>query len=84
MSESKGQRVLKPISACPPACDTASQAGCLPGCGMTSHALLACLLLRQGPATTNAWLLSFVTSTLQDPLLNSPLLILFFNVLLPL
>jgi hypothetical protein len=37
----------------------------------------------QGPATTNAWLLSFLTSVLQDPLLNSPLLIIFFNVILP-
>jgi hypothetical protein len=40
--------------------------------------------ISKGAATTNAWLLSFLTSLVQDPLLNSPLLILFFHVLMPL
>jgi hypothetical protein len=30
------------------------------------------------------WLLSFLVGTLQDPLLNSPLQIFFFHVILPL
>jgi hypothetical protein len=40
--------------------------------------------LRQGPATTNSWLASLITSTVQDPILNIPLAILWYNVFLPL
>lgn len=40
--------------------------------------------LKQGGHTINSWLASFIASMLQDPLLNVPLAILFYNVYLPL
>jgi hypothetical protein len=39
--------------------------------------------VRQGAKTANAWLGSFVGSLVQDPLLNVPLVIAFWNVFMP-
>jgi hypothetical protein len=38
----------------------------------------------RGAATTNSWLSSFIISTLQDPLINLPFIIVFYHVWLPL
>ena len=38
----------------------------------------------QGSSTTNSWLLSFLISFIQDPLMNIPLLVLFYYVYMPL
>ena len=44
----------------------------------------ACPLEQHGQGFANAWLLTFLYSSLQDALLYSPLLILFHHVFLPL
>jgi len=39
--------------------------------------------IKHGAKTANSWLLSFVGGTIQDPLLNMPLLIMYWNVFTP-
>jgi len=40
--------------------------------------------IQKGAKTTNAWFLSFVVGIVQDPMVNVPVLIIFYNVYLPL
>ena len=40
--------------------------------------------IQKGAKTTNAWFLSFVVGIIQDPMVNVPVLIIFYNVYLPL
>ena len=39
--------------------------------------------IQKGASTTNAWLFAFIYSALQDTLVSAPLIILWFNLYLP-
>ena len=46
-------------------------------------AYIALFGVLQGATTTNAWLMSFLISFIQDPLVNVPLTVCFYYVYMP-